>query len=287
MFKFGIVILNYVDYQVTLNCVNSFKKQIKVNELIKIVIVDNGSRNKSFEILNKSFKKDPNVFVIETKKNLGFANGNNYGYYFLRKNFNPDFYIFSNSDVILNQSGLFEWIEKEWNTQHFGVLGPCIYSLNEKYFQSPFGNLTANYKKLNLIKFGLLISYFKIKLKIIFKVDFQRKAREKKSESKYYQVANNEKTLHGSFQIFSGMYFKFYDEPYYKETFMYLEENILKYRCDVANLKMRYSPEYKITHLQAASTSKITSDELKRKLFKIKNMIVSLEQYIKLIKKDN
>lgn len=65
---------------------------------------------------------------------------------------------------------------------------------------------------------------------------------------------------------------------------MYLEENILKYRCDAAKIQMRYSPKYKVTHLQAASTSKITDNILKKKLFKVRNMINSLNEYINLVK---
>ena len=91
--------------------------------------------------------------------------------------------------------------------------------------------------------------------------------------------------LHGSFLIFSKLYFNYYKEPFYPKTFLYYEEAILKLRCDLKSLIMLYSPEYKVQHLQSVSAmsmykgkedyNKKTEEQLKE----------SLQIYYRLLKK--
>ena len=51
----GIVVLNYLSYNVTIKCVNYLKKQIENKFVVKIIVVDNDSKNESFKILNVYF----------------------------------------------------------------------------------------------------------------------------------------------------------------------------------------------------------------------------------------
>ena len=85
----GVIILNYVAYNVTIKCVKSFFKQsidLKKDN-VDFVIVDNFSENESYQVLKDYFNKQKNVAVVKTNKNLGFANGNNFGYNFLTTHF--------------------------------------------------------------------------------------------------------------------------------------------------------------------------------------------------------
>ena len=106
MVNVGIVILNYVSYDVTINCVEWFKKQNSTNVKTKIIIVDNDSPNNSFNILKEKFQEEKDVKVVKTDHNLGFANGNNYGYKKLLEFMSPDFVIVSNSDAYVEKPGL-------------------------------------------------------------------------------------------------------------------------------------------------------------------------------------
>ena len=63
----GIVILNYRNYQLTLECADSFLMQSGVEK--QIVIVDNGSPNESYDILLEHYKDNPYVNVISLKNN--------------------------------------------------------------------------------------------------------------------------------------------------------------------------------------------------------------------------
>jgi hypothetical protein len=72
--KVIIIVLNYNGYDDTLECLESLKKLNYSN--YEILIVDNGSTDGSIEILKNAF---PEITLIETGGNLGFAGGENVG----------------------------------------------------------------------------------------------------------------------------------------------------------------------------------------------------------------
>ncbi len=74
----GAVVLNYKNYDDTIDCVEQLKKQLDADD--KIYIVDNRSPNNSLAILTETFQDDANVIVIDSGKNGGFSYGNNVGF---------------------------------------------------------------------------------------------------------------------------------------------------------------------------------------------------------------
>ena len=77
MNKVGIVILNYLNYKDTIECVESIFNM--KYDIAGIVIVDNHSENESYNVLKKLYKNRLNVSVIQSNRNYGFAKGNNIG----------------------------------------------------------------------------------------------------------------------------------------------------------------------------------------------------------------
>jgi hypothetical protein len=74
MVSASIIIVNYNGREYLENCLSSlFKQNYKDFE---IIFVDNASKDDSVEFVKKNF---PKVKLIESKKNLGFATGNNLG----------------------------------------------------------------------------------------------------------------------------------------------------------------------------------------------------------------
>lgn len=279
----GVIILNYLAYKETINCINDFKEQNKENINLKIIVVDNHSYNDSYKILKETFKNDEFITIVKTVKNIGFARGNNYGYYELLKYMKPEFVIISNDDIIIKQNGLFDWIKNCYKKYNFSLLGPSIYSKRGKYYQNPMGTFERN--KNQVIKL-----YYKNKFKIIYlylKKLFNTSQSDEKIncwENNYFNQIHFDKALHGSFQIFSSIYFKYYKEPYHPGTYFYFEEDILKLRCDLKNLKMVYDPTFKIEHIQAVSTDLINKSVIDKDIFRLKNITRSLKVYIKLLK---
>lgn len=94
----GIVVLNYLNYWDTVECVKSSLKLKSSN--YKIVVVDNGSKNKSYEILKSEFANNKKVIIIRNEINLGFAKGNNIGIAYARENLKCNFVFCINNDTV-------------------------------------------------------------------------------------------------------------------------------------------------------------------------------------------
>lgn len=278
----GVIILNYLAYNETINCINDFKKHEVNNNCFKYIIVDNASPNESFDKLKEVFKNDDDVFVIKTEKNLGFANGNNFGYEFLKKNFIYKYVIFSNDDILLPNQGLVEWINDSYNNHNFGLLGPDVYSTNGQFHQSPISDFTKSLLKCNI--FGLKCNV-KIVLYNIKKIFIKNKKNMKNVwiNEEYNHLSQN-KTLHGSFIVMSHNYLDLYETPFDPRTFLYMEENILKNRCDNKGIITLYNPNYQVHHLQAVSTDKIVNNWYSKQIFRLKHMVKSLKVYKKVLK---
>lgn len=282
--KIGIVILNYLAYQVTIDTVNSFLEQDASNVEVQYIIVDNGSTNESYDKLLDIFGKYENIHIYKTEKNLGFANGNNFGYKKLLDHMKPDYVIISNDDILLPQPGIFKWIDECYRKYKFSVLGPDVYSLNGKFHQSPVENYSRSVKKCIYDYLRNCYRILKLRIKQLLKVEVKYEHPSWNNEK--FSEPSDKYTLHGSFQIFSGIYFEKYELPYDEATFLYMEEDFLKLRCEKYRLLMQYDNSYTVNHLQAVSTNLIADTNYKKHIFRFKNLNKSLIKYtIKLLKK--
>ncbi|AYD39334.1 glycosyltransferase family 2 protein [Clostridium fermenticellae] len=95
-----IILINYNGYKDTIECVNSLKK-INYNNY-RVLIVDNASMNDSLEILKRTLK---DCIIIESKKNLGFAGGNNLAIKYALDN-NADYILLLNNDTLVEHNFL-------------------------------------------------------------------------------------------------------------------------------------------------------------------------------------
>ena len=69
-----IVVLNWMKYEDTVNCVRSLQQLEYSN--FTIYVVDNASRNQSFQVLKETF---PSEIIVQSKENNGYAAGNKIG----------------------------------------------------------------------------------------------------------------------------------------------------------------------------------------------------------------
>ncbi len=281
MLKIGIVILNYLAYKTTIDTIDSFDKQSVDGFQVHYMIVDNCSPNESFtELSNKYIGRD-NITVIKTDNNLGFACGNNYGYHALLDIMQPDFVIISNDDILLPQDGLYHWITDCYEKYHFAVLGPDVFSVNGNFHQSPGPVFTRDIKKCKKIIANYEKKLLKCRIKKLFHKTEQYHLPIWKNDA--YNQFHDNLTLHGSFQVFSADYFEYFNNPYDSSTFLYMEEDILKLRCDQNKLRMIYEPNYQVHHLQAISTNMINQTNIEKTIFRTKNMLQSLKVYFSIL----
>jgi len=106
--KLFFLILNYIDYNLTIDAINSIQNKIVNPKDYGILIVDNASPNDSYNVLKKIFKGYANIIVIKKPGNLGYARGNNFGLRYIEKKFpetkyvaimNPDVRFFDNTNL--------------------------------------------------------------------------------------------------------------------------------------------------------------------------------------------
>jgi len=125
-----MIILNYINYQDTIECVESLKKLNYPN--YKVIIVDNASPNESELILKRRYKE--NYIVLQSGKNVKYAGGNNFAInYILKKMDKPKYILILNNDTkILNEDMLAILIKNAELIKDLGIIAPKIIKPNGK-----------------------------------------------------------------------------------------------------------------------------------------------------------
>ena len=270
------IILHYKTINETLECIDSINK-LNLNEY-KIVVVDNGSKDKSTDAL-KNLKRD--IHVIFNEDNYGFAKGNNIGINYAKKMFNAEFYIVINNDILISQSDILEQIYLLHERYSFDVMGPKIIS-KDNINQNPNFNVLCKTKDIikQLIKLNILRVLVSINLYQLLK-SFKAKSNRQKSLEKIDDRVLENKPLHGSALIFSQKYVNKYEQAFDESTFLYGEEEFLYYRCINDELKFIYTPSIKVYHKEDASLNKLFENSKKEKIrFVIKNSAKSLTKLL-------
>ena len=101
-FDLAIIIVSYNTRELTENCLNSVFRAAKPSGGLQIVVVDNASKDDSLVMLKKLKKKHPELTVIASSQNLGFAKANNRG---VRAS-DAKHLLFLNSDTLLKPLAL-------------------------------------------------------------------------------------------------------------------------------------------------------------------------------------
>jgi len=112
----SIIILNWNQPELTVNCVKSVLKQDYRD--FEILLVDNGSEDNSLEIFRKEFKENKKIRILETGKNLGYAGGNNFGV----KNSKGKYVVILNNDTIVEKNWLRELVNGIKNEKEIGAV---------------------------------------------------------------------------------------------------------------------------------------------------------------------
>ena len=299
---YGFVILHYEAMDMTIKCIDDINN-ISIGKSIKIIIVDNASSNKSGVTLQNKYKDINEIEVLLLHKNLGFAQGNNYGYLFLKCNYDCKYMIIMNNDVLIEQSDFLKKIDDLHIKTNFAVLGPDIYSPKLNDSQSPtyrreiknlYGRKIEDIQNIynNIKKINTHFYYYKLRFLggKIFRFFVKKKNLLKKEDNKNVENLFNPNieyenvVLHGACYIFSKDYINKRKLCFNPNTFLYFEEDILHFECLKENLKMVYSPKIKVIHLEDVSTDTVYKTSFKKSLFINKNLEASLEVYLNMNK---
>lgn len=244
MTKIAIIVLNWKQPKLTVGTITSLLKINHPSFSYEIVLVDNGSPDNSIEIFNKKYKNNNLVKILNTKGNLGYVGGNNFGInYALEANF--DFIVLLNNDVLVDPNFLEELLKE---SVHYDILGPKIYFAPGHEFHKD------RYQKKDLGK-------------VIWSVGGQMDWKniygsnigvDKVDHGQFDKINENIDFVSGCCLMASSGVFKtigLLDKKY----FMYLEDVDFCQRAKKSNLKLAYIPNSIIWHI-ATGSSKIGGD---------------------------
>lgn len=250
--ELGIVILNYLNWTDTVECVESLKGQ--THQDYQIVIVDNASANESFSELTARYEGHENIHLLQTDKNLGFAKGNNTGIVYCKEILNLFNILMINNDVIFTEPDYLAKLVNYEVGQDIGVIGTKIIGSDGKN-QNPHYFNPSFRKVMREFTFPLLRKYH---LNGILEVGRFLKHKGKpvpqNTEAKSLSTQTNKSyVLHGAVMYLTENYLNQMN-GLYPETFLYYEEEILGLVCKKLNLKMRYVEDISIYHKEDQSS---------------------------------
>lgn len=283
---YSFVILHYNCIESTISCVDSIL-DLKCGKEPHIVIVDNASPNGSGKLLEEKYASDNRVKVILNSENLGFARGNNVGFSYCKEKLDPDYIIFCNNDIIINQQDFLGNISKAYELCPFDVLGPNIVSPDGKH-QSPLRLQSSSENELKKLLFKTKLKMFILRLGGIAEKQFY-KHRENKSVLEQstpfdWSKPNHDCIVSGACMIFSRRFIESHDWAFYPETFMYLEESILGGIIKHEGGKMCYSPLPQVVHMHEVATRSSTATEHDYYMFLFNQYIKSINIALNLIR---
>ena len=282
------VILHYMALDETVQCVESILNNIEGKK--KVIVVDNCSPNGTLADLRARYETVPDVDVIGTDSNLGFARGNNFGYQYAVSSYDPDFAVVMNNDMEITQRDFIAQMVKSCREYSFAVMGPDIYSTKKKYHQNPQTrkmptrkDLESSCRKLeikNALRFMIPLKWQ------IMELMHRQPAPEKRAEN-YVDHVVEDPLLHGSCYIFSRDFMKKHpEECFFPGTFMYLEAEILCYQCRRDGEKMIYDPRLRVDHHEDVATDLEYHKQSKKSIFTIKCMLQSTRAFLALMDSD-
>lgn len=137
--KVGIIILNYNTYDETEKCVTSIKKNTSLD--YHIYIVDNMSKDDSYERLRREYSDDEKISIIQSLRNGGYSAGNNIG---IRRAISEgsNIVFIINSDVELLNDALAIMTETLLSNDTYMMVGPSVMNNKQEETQMPKKKLT-------------------------------------------------------------------------------------------------------------------------------------------------
>lgn len=276
MYKIAVVILHYENLKDTVECINSLNEQREKN--FDIVVVDNGSKNEKLESIEYMFSNKENMHFLYSKTNLGFAKGNNLGFDYAKNKLNAEIIVLANNDLVFTQVDFIEKVQELYIEKEFDVAGPKIISLVDGMNQNPVARMF--YKKKDVQKRYLKTLILYVLNMVDLDVVFRKILAKPIQEFEYDGIKDFQ--LYGACLIFGPGYVE-KNNGLYPGTFMYSEEDILRYQIDKEHLKMVYLDEIEVKHKEGASTSAVYKKSRLKRKFHYKWSLNSLRQLLKLM----
>ena len=136
MKKIALIIVAYNSRAKIADCLNSVSSQNYPKESLQVVLVDNNSSDSTLGYVKEKF---PPVKIIENKENVGFAQANNQGYKWAKKN-GCQYLVLLNDDTIVERNWLSRLVKIMDNDPAVGAAQAKLMLYPEKALINSFGN---------------------------------------------------------------------------------------------------------------------------------------------------
>ncbi|SFX67881.1 Glycosyltransferase, GT2 family [Pseudomonas sp. NFR02] len=242
------VCVNYNGSQLTLDFVDSVKRQVRANA--RCVIVDNASAASDRKILEDKLGSDPDVKLIFSTENLGYFGGLNLGIASIE---NPEFVVVGNNDLKFSEDFTKLVLERDY-PQDVLVLAPNV-TTADGYQQNPHSRtkVARGRKFLYDIYFK---SYYAARV-LTWLSGIKNKISGGRNNS-FDQAPGYVHMGIGACYVLLPSFFKKFKQLDNK-VFLYGEEAILAGQLENGGGKMYYDPDLLVHHMESATLSKLPS----------------------------
>jgi len=241
--RIAIVILNYMEWGDTVECIKSIRFSSDV--LWPIVVVDNASPNDSLQKLLSLYRHDDTITVISSKSNVGYSAGNNIGLKFCL-DLGYDYALIANSDVLFSKGAIESLLSFIEDHARCAVVGPNILNFDGSF------NKVSRIAERNIMEIffqNFRINCFGFRSKIL----------------SHYHYLDVPYTISHKVHMVSGACFcislKFISEFGYLDegTFLYFEEPILGLKIAQAGWYAYHLGDISVTHAHGGSTKNVAA----------------------------
>ena len=264
----AVIILNYNNYEDTINCIESVEKYN--TSPIKYIIVDNGSSRKECvghidkylkEIFHDNYKCVNEVDKTETltyatflisEINDGYAKGNNKGLKLAYNDSEIGNILILNNDILFVEDIIPELLNNLYTLKDAAIVSPILYKRDMIDI-----DYTCARKALTLRQRFLQYAFlFRDVFGIISKINNNRNLLYNKNISPIIEI----ELPSGSCMLFNKMFFKSIGS-FDPNTFLYCEEDILYTRIKRIGKRNYLNTHLKCIHLGASTTSSQASSK--------------------------
>lgn len=260
MGKTAVIILEYNNFEDTINCINSVEKYNTAD--IKYIIVDNNSTKQGVvpklnKFLNSKFGQNclcinstdviqiplPYVTIICNDVNSGYASGNNVGIKYANSDSEISHILILNNDILFIEDIIPKMLEDLANNRRAAIVSPILLKKNEVEIDKNCARRAVGFNDLLVRElFGCL---------------FQKR------EKQYIPFKIGDGLIKielpsGSCMLIEKAFFLSiggFDE----HTFLYYEENILWSKINSKKYNNYLDTDIKCVHLGASSTKQVKS----------------------------
>lgn len=289
--EFGFLILNYLNYEDTIELVKNLKSQ-KWFDQINLYVVDNNSHNNSVLEIEKIQKKIDFTF-LKSERNAGFAIGENIAFTKAIED-ECQFIVSINNDTLIDNSQVkfLDKIKEIFNEDRdIGLITIDIKNLDGKR-QNPLKEKPPSLYKVIILKlfFGLYMYkvYYLLRVYLLhyfanLYVELRNFYKSKKNinptllKSRYIYAAQ------GSFICFTPSFLKYFS-GHNESTFLFFEEYIRAEELIDKGLKTWLEMDLSIIHKESKSIAMVAKTKKTRLIFLLKNMFQSGKIYAKILK---